>query len=108
MVCVPGLKASIQGLAGRYKADGLTETLVLQKFESADSLNDFIASKVHFFTGDGNSALIAFLCSVMLSRGLTKIKGNIHTIALVHLIPSWLIWAEVEYTVCMLFCPNDQ
>ena len=80
MVCVPGMKASIQGLAGRYKADGLTETLVLQKFESADSLNDFIASNVHFFTGDGNSALIAFLCSVMLSRGLTKIKGNIHSI----------------------------
>jgi len=79
VVCVPGLKGSIQGLAGRYKADGLTETLVLQKFESADSLNDFIASNVHFFTGDGNSALIAFLCSVMLSRGLTKIKDDMDT-----------------------------
>ena len=66
----------LQGFAGQYKADGVTETLILQKFDSAGSLKDFITSNVHFFKVDGNSSLIAFLCSVVLTRGLTKIKGN--------------------------------
>ena len=73
---MPGLKSHFHGMAGQYKADGVTETLILREFDSAHSLKDFITANVHFFTGDGNSALIAFLCSVMLSRGLTKTKGN--------------------------------
>ena len=66
----------LQGFAGQYMADGVTETLILQKFDSAGSLKDFITSNVHFFKVDGNSSLIAFLCSVVLTRGLTKIKGK--------------------------------
>ena len=82
MVCVPGMKGSIQGLAGRYKADGLTETLVLQKFESADSLNDFIASNVHFFGHlfcfYFNIIFFTFANEVKLFRvpTLVRVKGN--------------------------------
>ena len=76
IVALPGLKGHFSGLVGQYRADGVTEMLGLRKFDSASTLSDFIASNLHFFTGQDNSALIAFLASVVLSRGIRTIKGN--------------------------------
>ena len=77
VVAIPGIKGHFHGLVGQYKADGVTETLHLRKFDSATAVQDFIATNLHFFTSDtGSSSLIAFLCSVMLSRGLARTKGK--------------------------------
>ena len=76
IVALPGLKGHFSGLVGQYRTDGITETLRLQKFDSAATLSDFIASNLHFFTGQDNSALIAFLASLVLSRGIRTIKGK--------------------------------
>ena len=75
-MALPGLKSHFSGLVGQYRADGVTEMLGLRKFDSASTLSDFIASNLHFFTGQDNSALIAFLASMVLSRGIRTIKGN--------------------------------
>lgn len=76
VLAVPGLKAHFHGLVGQYKADGVTETLCLRRFDSAESVKMFISQNVHFYKEDGNSSLIAFLCSVMLTRGLARTKGK--------------------------------
>ena len=76
-VAIPGMKAHFHGLAGQFKSDGVTEKLSIGRFDSADALRDFIGSQVPFFTGNGNSSLIAFLSSVVLTRGLSRIKGKI-------------------------------
>ena len=75
-MALPGLKGHFSGLVGQYRTDGVTETLRLQKFDSAATLSDFIASNLHFFTGQDNSAVIAFLASLVLSRGIRTIKGK--------------------------------
>ena len=74
---IPSLKAHFHGTVGQYKADGITETLLIKKFENSFELQEYINSNINVFMSDGNSSLIAILYSVMLSRGLNKIKGEI-------------------------------
>jgi hypothetical protein len=76
VIAMPGSKSHFHGLVGQFKSDGLTETFNLRRFESAKLAQDFISAHVHFFMADGNSALISVLCSVMLTRGLSKIRSK--------------------------------
>ena len=75
-IALPSLKANFHGTVGQYKSDGVTETLNLKKFKSTKAVQEFINENVRLFTVDGSSTLIAFLYSVMLTRGLSKIKSE--------------------------------
>ena len=75
-VAFPTLKANFYGTVGQYKADGVTETLNLKKFKSTKAVQEFVNENVRLFMVDGSSTLISFLYSVMLTRGLSKIKSK--------------------------------
>jgi hypothetical protein len=44
----------------------------------ATGLRNFLDHHIPFFTGKGNSSVIAILYSAILSRGIDNIKGIIH------------------------------
>lgn len=81
-MAIPGLRANFSGTAGRYKSDGITETLCIYKFDEAEdgdfpNLHNFIEYHNPFLSGEGNSSVIAILYSAILSRGIDNIKGLI-------------------------------
>ena len=76
ILAIPGLKPHFRGTVGQYKADGVTENLQMKKFQSTTHVQEFLSSNIRLFIEDGNSSLIAFLYSVMISRGLAKLKSK--------------------------------
>lgn len=54
---------------GKFGPDGLTERLVKLELECGEELEVFVENNVDFFTADGNSAVVALLYSVILTRG---------------------------------------
>ena len=49
----------------------------MKKFQSTTHVQEFLNSNIRLFIEDGNSSLIAFLYSVMISRGLAKLKSKL-------------------------------
>jgi len=77
---IPGLRANFSGTAGKYKSDGITETLCIYKFEENEegefpNLQSFIEYHNPFLSSEGNSSVISVLYSAILSRGIENIKG---------------------------------
>ncbi|XP_064647724.1 probable ubiquitin carboxyl-terminal hydrolase MINDY-4 isoform X2 [Lineus longissimus] len=58
----------------RYKADGLTETLTLNRFDKKDDLTQFMMKCISQFELDGNSGVVLALYSAILSRSIKSIK----------------------------------
>jgi hypothetical protein len=86
-VTIPGLRANFTGTAGRYKSDGITETLSIYKFDEDEdgefpNLQNFIEYHNPFLSGEGNSSVISILYSAILSRGIENIKGSIFELIL--------------------------
>ena len=83
IVALPGTRSHFQGFPGKYKTDGATETLTIFRFPGSESsssssqnLRKFLDHHAPFFTGKGNSAVVAFLYSAILTRGIEAIKGS--------------------------------
>ena len=74
-VSVAGMRKHFSS-AGKLRADGITETLNLYKFDSAQSLFDFMMDSLGFLTGGGNNSVICFLYSCLLTRGLDNIRAD--------------------------------
>ena len=80
MVALPGSRSHFQGFPGRYKSDGVTETLSIYRFPENENgefinLKSFLDHHTPFFSGKGNSAVISLLYSAILTRGIETIKG---------------------------------
>ena len=90
IIAIPGPRAHFNGLVGRYKCDGVVETLNLHTFTPNPSFNnktsssqeakvqEFVSQMIPFFAGEGNSAVIALLCSIILTRGFSNIRGRLN------------------------------
>ena len=65
--------------AGRMRADGITETLNIYTFTSSSLLFDFLLDHSGFMTGSGNNAVICFLYSCLLTRGIANVKRDMDT-----------------------------
>ena len=81
VVALPGSRSHFQGFPGKYKSDGVTETLSIYRFPEKESgefvnLKSFVDHHIPFFSGKGNSAVISLLFSAILTRGIETIKGN--------------------------------
>ena len=81
VVSIPGPRSHFQGFPGKYKTDGVTETLTTYRFSKSGSgpefsgLRSFLDHHVPFFSGKGNSGVIALLYSAVLTRGIGIIRG---------------------------------
>ena len=62
--------------AGRLRADGLTETANIFHFSSEQELWEFLCNNSGFFIGHGNSAVVCFLYSCILTRGVNNIRAD--------------------------------
>jgi len=82
VVSIPGPRSHFQGFPGKYKTDGVTETLTTYRFAESGPgpdfsvLRSFLDHHVPFFTGKGNSGVIALLYSAILTRGIGNIRGR--------------------------------
>jgi hypothetical protein len=80
VIALPGTRSHFQGFPGKYKSDGITETLSIFRFPENESgeysnLQNFVEHHIPFFGGKGNSAVISLLYSAILTRGIDTIKG---------------------------------
>ena len=78
IVALPSLTRHVSS-AGRFRTDGVTETLVVHSLNSLSELLSFLKDNLGFFTGSGNSAVIAFTYAAMLTRGLDVVKSDMDT-----------------------------
>ena len=62
--------------AGRLRADGLTETVNIHSFSRPGALRDFLQQNIGFMTGRGNSGVVCFLYSCLLTRGLDTVRAD--------------------------------
>lgn len=72
---IPSAKAHFTGI-GRYKNDGITETLIIHEFNNERDAISFAMENVGFFASEGNHAVIAFLYSVLLTRGIANVTND--------------------------------
>lgn len=75
-VVLPGMKQHFVTQVGRYKSDGVTERLCQHEFKTLDSLKKFLRSNARALVSDGTSAAICLLYSVILTRGIDKVKSE--------------------------------
>ena len=78
IVALPSMARHITS-AGRFRTDGVTETLVTHSLHSSAALLSFLKDNLGFFSGSGNSAVIAFTYAAMLTRGLDTVRSDMDT-----------------------------
>ncbi|CAK9819009.1 Probable ubiquitin carboxyl-terminal hydrolase MINDY-4 [Anthophora quadrimaculata] len=61
----------------QYFQDGLTETLHLFEFESLEDLEIFVKRYLYLFQDEGGPGAKLLLYSAILSRGISKIRGDL-------------------------------
>nr|XP_022286983.1 probable ubiquitin carboxyl-terminal hydrolase MINDY-4 isoform X1 [Crassostrea virginica] len=76
VVAIGSGKAVFQGGATKYRADDLTETLMLNHFKSYDDLLNFLRQNVHHFMTDGTGGVILTLYSVIFSRYIDQVRED--------------------------------
>lgn len=76
VVTIGSGKAVFQGGAPKYRADDLTETLMLNHFKSYEDLLGFLKQNVHHFMTDGTGGVILTLYSVILSRYIDQVRED--------------------------------
>lgn len=76
VVTIGSGKAVFQGGAPKYRADDLTETLMLNHFKSYDDLLGFLKQNVHHFMTDGTGGVILTLYSVIFSRYIDQVRED--------------------------------
>ena len=74
-VVISGMKKHFTS-AGRMRADGITETLNMYTFSSRLKLFGFLVDNAGFMTGSGNNAVICFLYSCLLTRGVDRVRAD--------------------------------
>ena len=74
-VVISGMKKHFTS-AGRMRADGITETLNVYNFSSRLKLFGFLLDNTGFMTGAGNNAVICFLYSCLLTRGVDRVRAD--------------------------------
>ena len=72
---LPSPKLHFSGV-GRYKNDGITETLTIHEYNTAREALVFAQENIGFYSSEGNHAVIAFLYSAMLTRGFGNIRED--------------------------------
>ena len=77
-VVISGMKKHFTS-AGRMRADGITETLNIYTFSSRLKLFGFLLDIAGFMTGAGNNAVICFLYSCLLTRGVERVRADMDT-----------------------------
>lgn len=75
VLVIPSSKAHFTGI-GRYKDDAVTETFARYEFAKIKEVIHFLEDYVSFFTSPGNHGVVAFLYSVMLTRGFGNIRDD--------------------------------
>ena len=78
IVALPSMTRHLSS-AGRFRTDGVTETLVTHSLNSPTALLSFLKDNIGFFSGSGNSAVIAFTYAAILTRGLDTVKNDMDT-----------------------------
>lgn len=76
VVTIGSGKAVFQGGAPKYRADDLTETLMLNHFKSYEDLLGFLKQNVHHFMTDGTGGVILTLYSVIFSRYIDQVRED--------------------------------
>ena len=61
---------------GKFRTDGITETLNLHKFSDQEDLFQYMKENVGYFMGNGNSSVVAFLYSCILTHGIETVKSD--------------------------------
>eukprot|EP00795_Rhopilema_esculentum_P008431 gene8431-14412_t len=74
-IVTPSGKSKFLG-GGRYKTDGLTETLTINDFNSEENLKAFISQNVGQFESESSSGCILLLYSLVFSRTIKRIKSD--------------------------------
>ena len=74
-VVMSGMKKHFSS-AGRIRADGLTETINIFSFSSEMELWEFLCHNAGFITGQGNSSVVCFLYSCILTRGIDNVRED--------------------------------
>lgn len=76
VVTIGSGKAVFQGGAPKYRADDLTETLMLNHFKSYEDLLGFLKQNVHHFMTDGTGGVTLTLYSVIFSRYIDQVRED--------------------------------
>lgn len=63
-------------IAAKLQYDGLTEQLLLYKFNCFNSLSSFIKEKINMFQDQGKDGCILFLYSVIFSHKIERLKNE--------------------------------
>ena len=77
-VALPSIKPHFIGI-GRYKSDGVTENLKMHEFRRAKEALAFVQQNIGYFNGEGTSAVISFLYSALVTRGLNHVARDMDT-----------------------------
>lgn len=72
---LPGNRAHFAGL-GRYKSDGVTETMSSFEFSSTADALAFARDNAAFYSCDGSNAVVALLYSAILTRGVGNVRSD--------------------------------
>ncbi|XP_063964992.1 probable ubiquitin carboxyl-terminal hydrolase MINDY-4 [Lytechinus pictus] len=75
VIALPATKAHFSG-GGRYKNDGLTETINLNLFKSRDELADFVQGNIGVFTESKGRGCILLLYSTLFSRTIDMVMED--------------------------------
>ena len=76
VLAMTGMKQHYSSVIGRFKADGITERLNIIEFSTVSAVESFLLTQIGHFMNDMNSAVVSFLYSVILTRGIEKIRGK--------------------------------
>ncbi|TRY77449.1 hypothetical protein TCAL_08015 [Tigriopus californicus] len=75
VLVMPSSRTHFTGI-GRYKDDAVTETFSRYEFTKVKDVIRCLEENVTFFTAPGNHGVVAFLYSVMLTRGFANIRDD--------------------------------
>ena len=75
ILVMPSSKAHFSGV-GRYRNDGITESLTVHEYPNAREALQFVNDNIGFYESQGNHAVIAFLYSALLTRGFGNVRDD--------------------------------
>ena len=61
---------------GKFRTDGVTETLNLHKLPDEEKLFSFMKDNIGYFMGNGNSSVVSFTYSCILTHGVENVRAD--------------------------------
>lgn len=71
-----GLRTHFHSMVRTFEVDGVTETLNIHEFKTPMEAEDFISSNIESYMAGSSSAVISFLYSILLTRGLERVRQD--------------------------------